>query len=50
MAAGLILMRRLLTILTAVALLVLSLAIGTVAADLPRSEEHTYELQPEPEI
>jgi|KBSSwiStaDraftv2_1062776.scaffolds.fasta_scaffold13044_6 CubicO group peptidase (beta-lactamase class C family) len=35
MAAGLILMRRLLTILTAIVLLVMSLAIGTVAADLP---------------
>jgi len=35
MAAGLILMRRLLTILTAVVLLLASLTIGVIAADLP---------------
>jgi len=35
MAPGLILMRRILTILTAVVLLVVSMAIGTLAADLP---------------
>ena len=35
MSPGLILMRRLFTILTAAALLLVSLAIGTVAADLP---------------